>query len=219
MALFTLPISTAINRAIPKNSFDKYTNTKQRKQFSEYVDKIRWTNKLSIETINLPGKEISEIQVFEIRLKKKEKIADVLTVIDRAIPYPIIFTILYQDEAMFSASQKHAHPLNENNTVIDWTFSSEWFPESSNSFAFNLKQSLDHIFTDFCKQLAGKQSEKLTLAELVQREQKLKELNRLITTLEVSIKSSKQFNKKVEMNIELNQLKTELNTINSSKEV
>ncbi|MBS1585506.1 MAG: DUF4391 domain-containing protein [Bacteroidetes bacterium] len=210
MVSLTLPISTNINRAIPKNSFDKYTNTKQRKQFSEYVDKIRWTNKLSIETINLNGKEISEIQVFEIRLKKKEKITDVLAVIDRAIPYPIIFKLIYQDEAMFSVSQKHPHPLNENNTVIDWTFSSEWFQEDSSPFALNLKQSLDHIFTDFCKQLAGKQFEKLTLVELVQHEQKLKELNRTIANLEAAIKANKQFNKKVELNLELKKAQMEL---------
>ena len=35
MSYFNLPASTIVNRFIPKNAFDDYTNTKQKKKFVE----------------------------------------------------------------------------------------------------------------------------------------------------------------------------------------
>ena len=87
--VFNLPNSTIVNRVIPKNSFEDYTTSKQKRSFTELVEKIRWLNKLSRETINLSGKEITEIQIFEVTLKKKDDITGVLNVIDRSIPYQL----------------------------------------------------------------------------------------------------------------------------------
>src|SRR5690606_32618984 len=114
MDILELPNSTIVNRVVPKNAFDSYTNTNQKKQFVEVVKKIRWTHKLSPNTINLSGNEINEIQIFEITLRQKERITDLLQIIDRAISYHIIFIMQFEDNIMLSASKKHAHPTNEN---------------------------------------------------------------------------------------------------------
>ena len=74
MTYFELPKSTIVNRFIPKNAFDEYTNSSQKKKFTDIIDKITWQNKLSKDTINLDGVDVKELQVFEIKLKKKEKI-------------------------------------------------------------------------------------------------------------------------------------------------
>ena len=124
--MFDLPEATVVNRVIPKNSFEKYATASQRRQFTEYVQKIIWQNKLSTETTNLQGADIKEVQVFLIELKQKQKIDGILSVIDRAIPYPIIFSIKYDSTFYCSVSQKHAHPLNEDSAIIDWTFKTEW---------------------------------------------------------------------------------------------
>jgi len=57
MQIFNLPKHTVVNKIIPKNAFDNYANTKQKKLFIENVEKIRWINKLSKETVNLSGNE------------------------------------------------------------------------------------------------------------------------------------------------------------------
>ncbi|MBS1773054.1 MAG: DUF4391 domain-containing protein [Bacteroidetes bacterium] len=214
MKIFELPQSTIVNRAIPKNSFDKFTNTKQKKRLSEMVDRIRWANKVSLDTVNLGGKDIAEIQLFDIRLKKKEDISDILTIIDRAIPYHIIFVLGFEDEIKYSASQKHPHPVNEDNTVIDWSFTSDWLSVNDDYYQLNLKQSLDFIFADFCKQLSGKQQEKLSLAQLIVKQQKIAELNKNIAELQVAIKGTRQFNKKVELNVELQKQLKKLKSFN-----
>ena len=72
MNFFNLPHQTIVAKNVPKNAFDIYTNSQQKKLFVDVVEKIKWTNKLSKETINLEGKEINEIQIFQIELRKKE---------------------------------------------------------------------------------------------------------------------------------------------------
>lgn len=214
MDLFGLPISTSVNRSIPKNAFDNYTNTKQKKLFTDLVDKIRWTHKLSKDTINLDGKEIQEIQFFHITLKQKESISKLLDIIDKAIPYHLVFAVSIEDEAMISTAQKHPHPTNENIAVIDWTFASPWFDAGNNPYQLNLQQSLDFVFADLCNQLAGKKiSITQPLADLVSLEKKLKELNYSIDKLRASIKKSKQFNHKVELNRELQMKLAELDAV------
>ena len=96
MSFFNLPKQTQVNKSIPKKTFDSYINSKQKKLFIDIIDKIKWTNKLSTETINLEGKEISEIQVFEIILRRKEDIEKLLEIIDKSIPYHIIFVLTFR---------------------------------------------------------------------------------------------------------------------------
>ena len=107
MTYFELPKSTIVNRFIPKNAFDDFTNSSQKKKFTDTIDKITWLNKLSKDTINLDGNDVKEIQIFEIKLKTKEKIQPLLNVIDKAIPYHIVFIVTFGEETYLSTSKKH----------------------------------------------------------------------------------------------------------------
>jgi len=215
MRFFNLPKQTQVNKSIPKNAFDTYINSKQKKMFVDIIDKIKWTNKLSTETINLKGKEISEIQIFQVALRKKENIEKLLEIIDKSIPYHIIFVLTFDNEVMLSVSQKHLHPTNENNTVLDWTFKSTWFARDEISYKLNLKESLDFVIKDFCIQLSGKDEDSdLSLNEIVEKETQIEKLEKEINTLRSQIKRSKQFNRKVELNSILKEKEGELARIN-----
>jgi Domain of unknown function (DUF4391) len=72
------------------------------KQMVDLIERIKWSNKLSRETINLEGKEIQEIQIFEIELRKQDDITGLLQVVDKAISYPIII----QRQRVFSCLSK-----------------------------------------------------------------------------------------------------------------
>lgn len=209
MQIFELPKHTNINKVIPKNSFDNYTNTKQKKLFVDVVERIKWLHKLSKESINLSGKDILEIQIFEIELRKKEKIAVLLDLIDKSIPYQIIFILRFKGDFLISASQKHPHPTNDNQAVIDWSFRSEWIKENMNPFRLNLKGTLDDIFNDLCFQISGK--EKMSITELIKYEAEIKSLKDEAARLESAIKKAKQFNEKVELNLMLQVVNERLN--------
>lgn len=202
--MFDLPKHTIVDKSIPKNAFDKYINTQQKKLFSEYIDKIRWTNKLSTSTINLPTNEIEEIQIFNISLKKKGDISSLLEIIDRSIPYHVIFVINFNEEILLSVAKKHSHPNNENNSIIDWVFQSDWIMSNEFSYKLNLKESIDMIFSDICNQLSGNNNKSIN--ELVESNLEKESLDKKIQKLKIQLKNCKQFNKKVELNLQLDKM-------------
>jgi hypothetical protein len=197
--MFALPKTTLVNRVIPKNSFDKYITSKQKKLFTDEIEKIKWVYKLSSETINLTGIDVVEIQIFEISVKKIAAPFEILDIIDKYIPYQIIFILKRENSVLLSASQKHKHATNEDTCVIDWRFSTDWFSNDENKYQLDLKKSLDDVFANFCIAISGKQKQKLST--LIDFEQRKKKLEFQISRLESEIKNCKQFNKKVELNL------------------
>jgi hypothetical protein len=213
--MFELPHTTIVNRAVPKNSFDAHISPKQKKLLSTHIDKIRWSHKLSKQTIKLEGKEVQEIQIFNVLLKEIDAIEDVMTIIDRCIPYHLLFVLNYKEEILFSTSQKHLHPTVDNMSVIDWRFKSAWINSETNPFQLVLKSSLDDIYSDFCFQLLGKIKTE-SLIKHVELEQAKAQLLKEIEKLESAIKRCKQFNIKVELNLQLQEKKRVLNELNNT---
>lgn len=214
---FDLPTQTMVNKVIPKNAFDNYTTAKQKKKLAELVERIRWTNKLSSDTLNLSGKNVTEIQIFEIELRKQEDIDDLLNVFDKAIPYPILFVIFYKQKMYLRTSKKHIHPTQENISVVDWVFKSEWQKISDVTYSLDLKKSLDYVFQNICNQLSSGHSKAESIEELVVFEHKFSQLQKSISSLKASIKNTDQFNKKVELNQNLKVLESELAELKNKK--
>lgn len=214
MEVFNLPSSAKVGKVIPKNAFESYTNTRLRKLLIDIIARITWLYKLSPETLNLEANEIKEIQIFKIELKVKDEIPAILDLIDKAIPYNIIFIIEKDVEIYLSTSVKHPHPLNDNNAVIDWRFRTDWFLSNENKYSLNLKKSLDAVYHDFCNQLSGapKMASK-SLKDLVEYKQQVYTLEKEIEKLKTSITNCKQFNRKVELNLKLNSVRDQLESL------
>ncbi|CAN5439520.1 hypothetical protein BH09BAC3_BH09BAC3_36080 [soil metagenome] len=214
MELFILPNTAKVNRVIPKNAFDSYTTTKQKKLFTDLIAKITWTHKLSPDTINLESKDIKEIQIFRIELKLKEEIQSVLEVIDKSIPYHIVFIVEHKGRIYLSTSAKHAHPTKEDNAVIDWTFKTNWFLPTENKYELKLKKNIDAVFHDFCVQLSGNTDMSIKpLKDLIEYKRHIDTLEKEIQKLKMSIASGKQFNYKVELNMRLKEAENELRSL------
>lgn len=214
MELFNLPHTTRINKVIPKNAFDPYTNSKQKKLFTDLILRITWLQKLSSDTVNLETKGIEEIQIFKIELKAREEIQPLIDIINKAIPYNIIFIIEESNSIYLSTSTKHPHPLNADNSVIDWTFRTSWFTKNENHYSLNLKKNLDAVYFDFCSQLSRKKSiENKTLQDLVQYDKQIDTLEKEILQIKREIKNSKQYKYKVELNLLLKQKSRELQSL------
>jgi hypothetical protein len=211
MEVFSLPSTTVVNRAVPKNAFDSYTTAKQKKLFTDLIQRITWTHKLSTDTVNLETKEIKEIQVFKVELKTQETIDPLLAIIDRAIPYNIIFVVKYEENIYLSTSVKHHHVVNEDNAVIDWTFKTDWFTSDDNKYALVLKKSLDAVYLDFCIQLSGRpELAKKSLQEFVEQCRLFDTLSKEVSRIKVAIANCKQFNQKVELNLKLKEIENQI---------
>lgn len=211
MEIFSLPNTTKVSRVIPKNAFDAYTNTKQKKLFTDLVARITWTHKLSTDTVRLEGKEIKEIQLFKVELKKRADVRQVLDIIDKAIPYTILFVVVQGTDAYLSTSSKHPHPLSEDNSVIDWVFKSDWFNLNEHKYSLNLKKNLDAVFHDLCLQLSGRQDFLgRPIQELIKYKKRVDVLEKEIAKLKSSITRAKQYKDKVALNLRLKEVEREL---------
>ena len=94
-----LPKSTEFNKRIPKQKF--YDNLSVmpalKKAFTEQIKIIYWRNKIAATTLNLAaGEQVTEIEVFEVRLSAPELDESVLRQIDREIPYHTLFLLEYE---------------------------------------------------------------------------------------------------------------------------
>lgn len=97
--MLDLPVSTEFNKRIPKQKL--YENIAvtpaMKKAFVEQIRIIYWRNKIAATTLNLAaGGQVTEIEVFEVRLSAPELDESVLRQIDREIPYHILFLLEYE---------------------------------------------------------------------------------------------------------------------------
>lgn len=208
--MFNLPKSTLVQKVVPKNAFDAYTNSKQKKAFADKIQRITWMNKISFETVNLKDAEIKEIQIFKVELKEKIEIKDLLSIIDKAIPYHIIFFIDFNTEFYISTSVKHLHPNDEDNAIIDYTFKSIWLNITENPYTIELKRNLDWVFQNFCAQLKTVDTNVSNIWELVRVQKQDDFLRKEIEKIKSEIVRCKQFNIKVALNMKLKELEKSL---------
>jgi hypothetical protein len=207
--MLNLPIYTAVNRIVPKNAFEQGLTSAQKKDFTRYVSKITWLNKLAKETVNLPTKTIQEIQIFKIELKERHSIDNIVDIIQRQIPYSLILVITYGDEYYLSTSAKHLHVRSTNKSVIDCTFSTNWLSGSQHQFQLCLSGSLDHVLFDFCCQLVGISTNTFnSFEELIKYNQYKRGILKEISDLKALLLSNIPFNKKVELNKRLRSLES-----------
>ena len=211
-----LPERTLYNRKIPKNKFYEKlaANSRIKELFVEQIDSIVWKHKLSRETTNLePTEAVQEVQVFEIHLRQRELNQELLEKIDRAVPYPILHLLRYGDEAKLMIAYKERHTTNENRSVVQAYYQSDWQPLSR--FTVNILQglTLEAVYENLVRHLMPSGEEAATdLQAAVERQQARQRLERECARLEAKIRSEVQFDKKVEMNLRLRQLQRQLET-------
>ena len=98
--MLDFPEKTFFNKPVPKAKFYEKLDVKPalKKVFVNQIEKIVWRNKLSPATLNVqPGTRIQEIQVFEISLKSSLLDEAALKLIDKGIPYHILFLLKHDD--------------------------------------------------------------------------------------------------------------------------
>lgn len=95
--ILNLPAETVYGKFIPKEKLYNHAdiNSSTKEKFVRQIERITWINKISPETVNVKPGKYSEIEVFRIDLKDGNIDDKLIQIIDRAIPYPILFVICY----------------------------------------------------------------------------------------------------------------------------
>ena len=210
-----LPRTTEFNKRIPKQKFyENIAVTPALKRiFVDQIKIIYWRNKIAASTVNLaPGKTVTEVEIFEVKLASTPLDVAVLRQIDREIPYHIIFLLEYEGKYQAWTAYKEASSGSTAFKVGTY-YHTEWLPEEELPIRID-GLDLDTVYENFVRQIAGEalqaETKDESLSESVAREEKRRQLQKQIETLEAKIRKEKQLNKQVEMNAELKILKKEM---------
>lgn len=215
-----MPKSTEFNKRIPKQKFyDNLTVSPTLKR--SFVDQIRiiyWANKIAPSTLNLAeGKNVTEIEVFHIRLNQETLDENVLKQIDREIPYHILFVLEYDGKYKAVIGYKEAAGSGKVAFKVDRYYQTEWLPETE--LPVHLEGlNIDTVYENFVRQIAGDTLQAATpqesLKESVARDDCRDALQKQINKLQAKIRKEKQLNRQMEMNTELKKLRKELEDLN-----
>ena len=212
------PASTEFNTRIPKQKFYEKMDVSPalKRIFVEQIKIIYWRNKLAPATLNLaPGKRVTELEVFEIKLQQPSLDESVLKQIDKEIPYHILFILTYGDKYQAWIGYKEASDGNKAFKVIKY-YHTDWMPESE----LHLKVeglNIDAVYDNLVRQIGGQILEAAddgeTLQETVARDERRIALEKQIAILETKLRKEKQFNRQIEINAELKKLRAELEAL------
>ena len=199
--MFELPKSCYVNKFIPKKVFYEKVGVSSnvKEEFINIVDRITWLYKLSEDTLGVnKTEEIEEIQVFQIDVKEKKVPTNVIKTITKGVKYKVLFVIKYQDDYCYSIK-------------VENIYNSEW----NDNIEFNFNAiNLEIVYENIVKKIIKEEDNEKSFSKIIEVNERKNELDKKISILKQKIKLEKQFNKKVELNKNLNDLMREMEKMN-----
>jgi hypothetical protein len=218
-ALFAWPAQAAVGRPVAKSKIYAYAKPTGalRALFVEQVESITWAYKLSPETINLPAKPaVPEIEVFEVALKLPDVSHSVLRCIDKAIPFPILFVLRYEDHSQPVAAYKRPSDAASDQWVVGDYHAAPWQSDDVARPALPMALDLLGLYEQLLRQhfaVPARPGE--SLRNQLDRLSALAAKQVAAAKLESRLNLEKQFNRKVTINAELRNLRNELDSLAS----
>ncbi|MDN5478292.1 DUF4391 domain-containing protein [Acinetobacter sp. IK22] len=223
MKLYKFPQQAKVDRLIPKNKFYEQgkANTKIEQLFVNQVENIRWAYKLASSTIHLQDQEdLKEIQIFRVKSRVEDLDVSILSFIDKLILTPIIFEVVYQDKVKVVATYKRVNQADKTKVVIGQYYASEWL-EDHDRVELPLYLKLADLYEHFIAQLLPIVSNEdpenddgfISIEMKLQKARQLESLQKQLDKLKSKLRNEKQFNRRVELNKQLQNLQLQINSI------
>ncbi|MDZ4171401.1 MAG: DUF4391 domain-containing protein [Methanobacteriaceae archaeon] len=228
-----IPASCDVNNVIFKKLLYEKMELKKadRDILTKYVDKILWCYSLKENNINIKKfkdekLEYDEIEFINVYLKAPNKLKRLADIIMRIIPYPMLLSFEYGNEIrIFTGHQRISLADNSKNTIEEYIYT-DWIDlnnldEIDKELFEGLKlQNLS--FTNFysfyndiigaiikynTSKLSGGSSIVLPIDEMKNIYDEIKAIDYEIDILRSQIQKETQFNRMVELNMEIKRLK------------
>ena len=216
--MLALPKSTEFNKRIPKQKFYDNLNVSPalKRSFIDQIKVIYWVNKIAASTVNLAeGKDVTEIEVFELRLNIPTLDEAVLKQIDREIPYHILFILEYENQFQAWIGYKEAAGSGTAAFKVNKYYHTEWMLEDELPIKLE-GLNIQTVYENFVRQIAGEalqSSQTESLKESVERDEQAEGLRKQIDKLQTKIRQEKQLNRQMQMNAELKDLRKSLEAL------
>ncbi len=210
-----LPAKTEFNKRIPKQKFyENLSISPALKRF--FVDQIRniyWKNKIAPTTLNIAlGQYVSEIEVIEIQLAVSQLDESVLRQIDKEVPYHIVFLLEYEGKYQAWIAYKESAAVGKDSIKVGTYYHTDWMPEQELPLKVD-GLNTDAVYESFVRCIAGgdlTQNSTEPLGVLVEKDNRRKKLQQQITNLQDKLRKERQFNKQIEINNRIKELRSEM---------
>ncbi|MGW8645620.1 DUF4391 domain-containing protein [Micromonospora chalcea] len=207
-SLYRWPATARFGRVVPKTKFYEHATISAtvREKFVSDVQRITWAYKLADETIHLRGDDaVPEIQVFTIEAKDDDVSGEVLTAIDRAIRFPIIFEINRGSGEHGRTRMVAAHKqLGGTTPRLTAYFTTGWQPADVLRAPLPPALDLPGLYAGLLMPIlpiAPRPGE--DLSEATGRIEQARKLEREIANLEKRLRAEPQLNRKIELRRQL----------------
>ena len=164
------------------------------------------------------GNNVTEIEVFEVKLNSTPLDISVLRQIDKEIPYHIVFLLEYEGKYQAWTAYKEKAVSGSNAFKVDTYYHTDWFTEDELILRLD-GLNMDAVYENYVRQIAGDAlrtvsgGEPESLKESVERDKRVQQLQKQIDTLQAKVRKEKQLNRQMELNAELKKLKKELEVL------
>ena len=208
--MIELPAATVFDRRIPKQKLYEHSDLSPalKKAFSEQIRSIRWRNKIAPDVLNLAkGKEVEELQIFEVLLNDAQIDEAILRQIDRMIRYHILFLLVWEDRGCAAIAYKETTGAKGAAARVERYYYTDWMAAEDLSLQLE-GLSMDAVYESFVRQIAGDalDGQSASLKESVAEQGRREHLAKQIAALEAKIRREKQPKKKFELVTQLREL-------------
>lgn len=201
--MLELPQNCLVDRFIPKKTFYERVNisTTLKQEFINKLEKIIWKYKISQDNLNIAKTdEVEEIEIFELVLKEKCDVKNIIKVITKEIAYPILFIVKFNEEFQYAIKYK------DNIYFSDW----------DNNIKFNFVDfNLEKVYENIVKAITNIGNNIEYIEVELEKQQEIIKIQNEINKLEIQIKKEQQFNRKVEINKRILELKNKMEKLNA----
>jgi hypothetical protein len=209
-----------------------------RKWVNEDIESLEWRYTLKPATINVAkyedaDREYLEIALLHIKIKSDTHVKRLGEVIQRSIPYPLVVVFEYDNKININVADKRVNRADASKLKVEQFFDSDWlfsnseteleFFEQLNATSYS-HQDLFAYYQDLVRRLVALQTAKFTgkyslaadaEADKLRQEnlQVLKQLELQLVSLKAQVKNETQFNRKLEGNVQIKQIKQQIQHI------
>lgn len=220
-----IPAACAVDKTIYKKMF--YDNADLSKTdkalFTNGIDKVTWVYCLKTESIPIQPyrdevRDYPEIEVLEVALAAEKGLRRMAEIIMRAIPYPMLLVFRLAEKAQVWAAHQRFNLADSEKVTLEEFVSTDWQRADSPLWAaLDARRMRFTNFFDFYTdwvdaisihnaQFIISNYEGLTGDEARRRLKEQEARDAKIVALRAELKQETQFNRKVEINMEIKRL-------------
>ncbi len=194
--------------------------------FTEGISKITWLYCLKPETINIQPykddtRDYPEIEVIEVEVPKDYKLKRIAEIIMRTIPYPMLLIFKLEDTGQLYVAHQRVNQSDSSKNTIEEFISTDWLESDCALFArldikkmrftnfFTLYSDIVDAISVYNVSAIMSDYTSITGAEARKLSAEIQKIEQRITVLRAKIKSETQFNRRMELNIEIKRLEKE----------